>query len=60
MKDKRPKPLTDKAKRKKGVFESIDSMAIHKKKQYKKKLAMLKSPSWPEQINKSNSTAEPK
>ena len=39
MRDKRPKPLTDKAKRKrmgKG-FKPVDSLALHKKKQEARK-----------------------
>lgn len=41
MRDKRPKQLTDKAKRPKGVTEYVDSMAIHKEKQRKKIPAVL-------------------
>ena len=42
MRDKRPKQLTDKAKRPRGVTEYVDSMAIHKEKQRKKIAATKK------------------
>lgn len=47
MRDKRPKPLTDKAKREKRVFEPVDSLAIHKEKQRKKATIIEKKKALP-------------